>query len=95
MRDGSVIAVGKGNPEWNFSGPHGAGRIMSRSEAKKNLTLEEYQNTMKGISSRTVCQKTIDEAPQVYKNAKEIENLISETVEIQKHLKVIANYKGF
>lgn len=95
MRDGSVIAVGKGNPDWNFSGPHGAGRIMSRSEAKKNLTLEEYQNTMKGISSRTVCQKTIDEAPQVYKNAKEIENLISETVEIQKHLKVIANYKGF
>ena len=95
MRDGSVIAVGKGNPDWNFSGPHGAGRIMSRSEARKNLTLEEYQNTMKGISSRTICQKTIDEAPQVYKNAKEIENLISETVEVQKHLKVIANYKGF
>lgn len=95
MRDGSVIAVGKGNPDWNFSGPHGAGRIMSRSEARKNLTLEEYQNTMKGISSRTVCQKTIDEAPQVYKDSKEIENLISETVEVQKHLKVIANYKGF
>ena len=95
MRDGSVIAVGKGNPDWNFSGPHGAGRIMSRSEARKNLTLEEYQNTMKGISSRTVCQNTIDEAPQVYKNAKEIENLISETVEVQKHLKVVANYKGF
>lgn len=95
MRDGSVIATGKGNPDWNFSGPHGAGRIMSRSEARKNLTLEEYQNTMKGISSRTVCQNTIDEAPQVYKNAKEIENLISETVEVQKHLKVIANYKGF
>ena len=95
MRDGSVIAVGKGNPEWNFSGPHGAGRIMSRSQARKNLTLEEYQNTMKGISSRTVCQNTIDEAPQVYKDSKEIENLISETVEVQKHLKVIANYKGF
>ena len=95
MRDGSVIAVGKGNPDWNFSGPHGAGRIMSRSEARKNLTLEEYQNTMKGISSRTVCQNTIDEAPQVYKDSKEIENLISETVEVQKHLKVVANYKGF
>ena len=95
MRDGSVIAIGKGNAEWNFSGPHGAGRIMSRSEARKNLTLEEYQKTMKGISSRTVCQNTIDEAPQVYKDAKEIENLISETVEIQKHLKVVANYKGF
>ena len=72
MRDGSVIAIGKSNPDWNFSGPHGAGRIMSRSEAKKNLTLEEYQNSMKGISSRTVCQKTIDEAPQVYKDAKEM-----------------------
>lgn len=95
MRDGSVIAVGKGNPEWNFSGPHGAGRIMSRSEAKKNLTLEDFQNAMTGISSRTVCQNTIDEAPQVYKDSKEIENLISETVEVQKHLKVIANYKGF
>ena len=95
MRDGSVIAEGKGNPDWNFSGPHGAGRIMSRSEARKNLTLEEYQNVMKGISSRTVCQNTIDEAPQVYKDSKEIENLISETVEVQKHLKVVANYKGF
>ena len=95
MRDGSVIAFGKGNPEWNFSGPHGAGRIMSRSEARKNLSLLDYQNVMKGISSRTVCQKTIDEAPQVYKDAKEIEKLISETVEIQKHLKVIANFKGF
>lgn len=95
MRDGSVIAVGKGNPDWNYSGPHGAGRIMSRSEARKNLALEDFQNTMKGISSRTVCQNTIDEAPQVYKNAKEIERLISETVEIQKHLKVIANFKGF
>jgi RNA-splicing ligase RtcB len=95
MRDGSVIAIGKGNPDWNFSGPHGAGRIMSRTEAKKNLSLLDYQNIMKGISSRTVCQNTIDEAPQVYKNAKEIENLISETVQVQKHLKVIANYKGF
>lgn len=95
MRDGSVIAISKGNPDWNFSGPHGAGRIMSRTEAKKNLSLLDYQNIMKGISSRTVCQNTIDEAPQVYKNAKRIENLISETVQVQKHLKVIANYKGF
>jgi RNA-splicing ligase RtcB len=68
---------------------------MSRSEAKKNVTLEEFQDTMKGISSRTVCQNTIDEAPQVYKNAKEIEELISDTVEVQKHLKVLANYKGY
>ena len=95
MRDGSIIGVGKGNPDWNYSGPHGAGRIMSRSQAKKNVTLEEFQDTMKGISSRTVCENTIDEAPQVYKNAKEIEELISDTVEVQKHLRVLANYKGF
>ena len=95
MRDGSVIGVGRGNTDWNQSGPHGAGRIMSRSEAKKNVTLQEFQDTMKGISSRTVCQNTIDEAPQVYKNAKEIEELISDTVEVQKHLKVLANYKGY
>lgn len=95
MRDGSIIGVGKGNSNWNNSGPHGAGRIMSRSQAKKSLTLEEFQKTMEGISSRTVCQNTIDEAPQVYKNPKEIEQLISDTVEVQKHLKVLANYKGF
>ena len=95
MRDGSIIGKGKGNPEWNISGPHGAGRLMSRSKAKKNVTLQEFQNAMKGISSRTVCENTIDEAPQVYKNAKEIEELISDTVEVQKHLKVLANYKGF
>lgn len=95
MRDGSVIAIGKGNPDWNFSGPHGAGRILSRTQAKKSLSLEDFKKTMTGISSRTVCQNTIDEAPQVYKDAKEIESLISETVEVQKHLKVIANFKGF
>lgn len=95
MRDGSVIAIGKGNPDWNFSGPHGAGRILSRTQAKKSLTLEDFQNAMTGISSRTVCQKTIDEAPQVYKDAKEIKELISETVDVQKHLKVVANFKGF
>lgn len=94
MRDGSIIGIGKGNPEWNFSAPHGAGRIMSRGEAKRKITLEEFQNTMEGIVG-TVCTETIDEAPQVYKNAKEIEELISDTVDVIHHLKVLANYKGF
>jgi RNA-splicing ligase RtcB len=94
MRDGSVIGVGKGNPDWNFSGPHGAGRILSRTQAKQLITLEDFKESMKGITG-TVCQETIDEAPMVYKKADEIERLISETVEVTNHLKVLANFKGF
>ena len=94
MRDGSVIGIGKGNPEWNFSGPHGAGRILSRTQAKQLITLEDFKESMKGITG-TVCLETIDEAPMVYKKAEEIERLISETVEVTNHLKVLANFKGF
>ena len=94
MRDGSVIGIGKGNPEWNFSGPHGAGRILSRTQAKQLITLEDFKESMKGITG-TVCKETIDEAPMVYKKADEIERLISETVEVTNHLKVLANFKGF
>ena len=89
-----VIGVGKGNPDWNFSGPHGAGRILSRTQAKQLITLEDFKESMKGITG-TVCQETIDEAPMVYKKADEIERLISETVEVTNHLKVLANFKGF
>ena len=94
MRDGSVIGIGKGNPDWNFSGPHGAGRILSRTQAKQLITLEDFKESMKGITG-TICQETIDEAPMVYKKADEIERLISETVEVTNHLKVLANFKGF
>ena len=94
MRDGSVIGIGKGNSEWNFSGPHGAGRILSRTQAKQLITLEDFKESMKGITG-TICQETIDEAPMVYKKADEIERLISETVEVTNHLKVLANFKGF
>lgn len=94
MRDGSVIGVGKGNPEWNFSGPHGAGRIMSRTQAKELISLEDFQESMEGITG-TVCQETIDEAPMVYKDSKEIERQLGETVEITNHLKVLGNFKGF
>lgn len=94
MRDGSVIGIGKGNPDWNYSGPHGAGRILSRTQAKKLISLEAFEDSMKGIAG-TVCKETIDEAPMVYKNAQEIERLISETVDVVAHLSVLANFKGF
>ena len=94
MRDGSVIGIGKGNPEWNFSGPHGAGRILSRTQAKELISLEDFQESMRGITG-TVCQETIDEAPMVYKDSKEIERQLEETVEITNHLKVLGNFKGF
>ena len=60
MRDGSVLAVGKGNPEWNFSAPHGAGRIMSRTRAKENLSMEEYKETMKGVYTTSINENTLD-----------------------------------
>ena len=63
MRDGSVLAVGKGNPEWNYSAPHGAGRVMSRTKAKESIDLEEYKASMQGIYSTSVNADTLDEAP--------------------------------
>lgn len=68
MRDGSVLAVGKGNPEWNYSAPHGAGRIMSRTKAKNELALDEYKRTMEGIYTTSVNENTLDEAPMAYKS---------------------------
>ena len=93
MRDGSLICAGKSNPEWNYSAPHGAGRIMSRSEAKRRLQFSEFEKDMEGILSDSVCKSTIDEAPQVYKNPEEIERLIEPTAEVIDRLKVIRNFK--
>lgn len=94
MRDGSLICIGKGNPEWNFSAPHGAGRIMSRSEANRSLTVSEFKKTMDGIYSTSVCAETIDEAPQVYKPMEEIMENIRDTVEIIDIIKPIYNFKA-
>ncbi|MBQ1394079.1 MAG: RtcB family protein [Lachnospiraceae bacterium] len=76
MRDGSVLAIGKGNPDWNYSAPHGAGRIMSRKKAKENLDLEEYKNAMKGIYTTSVNEDTLDEAPMAYKSLEDIIDFI-------------------
>ena len=94
MRDGSVLATGKGNPEWNYSAPHGAGRIMSRKEAKNILTLEEYQETMKGIYTTSISRKTLDEAPMAYKALEDIIDSINESVNIIEVLKPVYNYKA-
>jgi RNA-splicing ligase RtcB len=94
MRDGCILGVGKGNEDWNCSAPHGAGRLMSRTKAKETLTMEEYQNTMNGIYSTSICHETLDEAPQAYKPLEEITELIKPTVDIISILKPIYNFKA-
>lgn len=94
MRDGSIIAVGKGNEDWNNSAPHGAGRIMSRMKAKEKFNLEEFKESMQGIYSTSIVEETIDEAPFVYKPMQEIIENIKDTVEIQKIIKPIYNFKA-
>jgi len=94
MRDGSIIAVGKGNQDWNCSAPHGAGRIMSRYKAKETFKLEEFKESMKNVYTTSVVEETIDEAPFVYKPMQEIIDNIQDTVEIQKIIKPIYNFKA-
>ena len=94
MRDGSVIAVGKGNPEWNYSAPHGAGRIMSRAKAKTAIDLEEYKEAMKGIYSTSVNEHTLDEAPMAYKSLEDIIDVIGESVDIIDIMKPVYNFKA-
>ena len=94
MRDGSVLAVGKGNPEWNFSAPHGAGRIMSRTKAKSTLCLEEYKKEMAGVYTTTVNEATLDEAPMAYKSLEDIIDVVKETVAVIELMKPIYNFKA-
>ena len=94
MRDGSLIAYGKGNPEWNFSAPHGAGRRMSRNQARKQLDFEEFKKGMKHVWTSTVSRKTLDEAPSAYKPKWEILQHISDSVEISETLKPAYNFKA-
>lgn len=94
MRDGCIIGLGKGNKDWNCSAPHGAGRLMSRSKAKELVSLEEFEETMKGIYTTSVNQSTIDESPMVYKPIEEIIENIKDTVEIIKIIKPIYNFKA-
>ena len=94
MRDGSIIAIGKGNPDWNYSAPHGAGRVMSRTKAKVEVDFEAFKASMKGIFTTSVTEATLDEAPMVYKPKEEILDNISETVDIVEIIKPIYNFKA-
>ena len=94
MKDGLLVCRGKGNPEWNFSAPHGAGRLYSRSQAKELFTVDEYAAEMAGIFSTCVNESTLDEAPFVYKNYEEIMECVEPTVEILERLIPIFNFKA-
>lgn len=94
MRDGCILGIGKGNEDWNYSAPHGAGRTMSRSKAKESILLEEYQKAMDGIFTTSVNTSTIDESPMAYKTMDEIIGNIKDTVEIVDIIKPIYNFKA-
>lgn len=94
MRDGSILAVGKGNEEWNFSAPHGAGRTMSRMQAKATLNMEDYRASMKGVYTTSISDDTLDEAPMAYKSADDILDVIGETAEVIEHMKPVYNFKA-
>ncbi|MDW7656750.1 MAG: RtcB family protein, partial [Bacillota bacterium] len=94
MRDGSLICLGKGNKGWNESAPHGAGRLMSRTKAKKVISLEQYRQSMTGIYSSTISRETLDEAAFAYKPLAEILENIADTVHVIKQIKPIYNFKA-
>ncbi len=94
MRDGSVLAVGKGNPEWNYSAPHGAGRVLSRGKAKESIDLAAYKASMEGIYTTSVNENTIDEAPMAYKSLDDIIEVIHDSVDIIDIMKPIYNFKA-
>lgn len=94
MRDGSLVCIGKGNADWNYSAPHGAGRIMSRSKAKQLLNMDEYRKSMDGIFTKSVSEDTIDEAPMVYKPLDEIVENVKDAVDIIANIKPVYNFKA-
>lgn len=94
MRDGSLICIGKGNPDWNYSAPHGAGRLLSRKKAMQELSLDQFKKEMKGIWSSSVSEETLDESPMAYKPTKSIIENIEPTVSILKVIKPIYNFKA-
>lgn len=94
MRDGSLICRGKGNPKWNYSGPHGAGRLMSRSQARRQIKIAEFEDTMKDVWSTSVTKSTVDESPFAYKKMDDIISHIGDTVEIIEIIKPLYNFKA-
>lgn len=94
MADGILLCRGKGNPDWNYSAPHGAGRLFSRSFAKEKLSMETFKERMVEVYSTSVCEGTIDESPMAYKNTDEIKELIEPTVDIIDTIRPLINIKA-
>ena len=94
MRDGSILAVGRGNPDWNYSAPHGAGRVMSRVAAREKLSMRDYAEAMKGVYTTSVNIFTIDEAPMAYKPLGDIIDVIRDTVDVIEVMKPVYNFKA-
>lgn len=94
MRDGSLICIGKGNEDWNFSAPHGAGRLMSRSDARASFTVSEFKKQMEGIYTTSVNRSTLDECPMAYKGMEDILDNIGPTAEVVKIIRPIYNFKA-
>ena len=94
MADGILLCVGKGNPDWNCSAPHGAGRLLSRTAAKEQLSMEEFKRRMSEVYSTSVCESTLDESPMAYKPTDEIRALIVPTVQVIDVIKPVINLKA-
>ena len=94
MRDGSILAIGRGEPDWNYSAPHGAGRLMSRTAAKENLSMDEFRETMANVYTTAVNENTLDEAPMAYKSLADIIDVIEDSVDVIEVLKPIYNFKA-
>ena len=94
MRDGALICIGKGNPDWNESAPHGAGRLMSRTDARSSISMKEYKEAMSGIYTTSVNKGTLDESPMAYKSMEDIVENIGPTAEIVKVIRPVYNFKA-
>jgi len=94
MRDGSVLARGRGNADWNFSAPHGAGRLMSRADARERLSMDDYRAAMAGVYTTSVTERTLDEAPAAYKSVDDIIGPIAASVDVLDVMRPIYNFKA-
>jgi RNA-splicing ligase RtcB len=94
MRDGVILGVGKGNPDWNYSAPHGSGRVLRRDEVKNHYTVSAFKSDMKGIYSSSIGTGTLDEAPVAYRGIDEIVDVISDSVEVKEIVKPVYNFKA-
>ena len=94
MRDGIILGTGRGNPDWNHSSPHGAGRLLKREDVKNSHTVSEYKAAMKGIYSSCIGKDTLDEAPFAYRNIDEIAEAIKDTVRIDRIIRPVYSYKA-